>query len=142
MGRPLAPHFFCLIWLVVAQIDLRINSPQEQGRLQDGGKAPDHHRIGGYATQSSNVALTFEFTGPCAALCARPGGAAYGTFATVLLAICVFPSTKNSVSGERNAESLKQPQKFGDRHLYRNLSYRNRTGICFNHRLYGVVMGW
>lgn len=59
-GAPAGAPFFCLIWLVVAQIDLRINSRQERGRLQDAGKATVHHRIDGCVKQSSSAALTFE----------------------------------------------------------------------------------
>lgn len=62
MGRQWAPHFFCLIWLAVAQIDLRINTPATRARLQDVGEAPDHHRIGGRVKQSAYAALTSAIT--------------------------------------------------------------------------------
>lgn len=60
MGRQRAPHFFCLIWLVVAQIDLRINSPQDRGRLWKSDEVTNCHRHGGYVTQNTSAALTFD----------------------------------------------------------------------------------
>lgn len=54
--------FFCLIWLVAPQIDLRIDSPPTRARLQDAGNAPDHYRIGGYVKPSSNSALPMPMT--------------------------------------------------------------------------------